>query len=353
VQTILSRTPPENLTQLRSFIGFVNYYCDLWPRRAHTLAPLTKRFLWKDIDTDASDYQLGAVIKQGRHPVAFYTRKVNSAQANHTTIEEELLSVVETLKRFRYILLGARIKVFTDHKNLTHALTSFATQRVLRWRLGIEEFNPTFNYIPGPDNTVADALSRVPTTSESPLLKEKSPNNSRLKSNEDAEMMFHATINSSYHSLLDEPQLMDCFLVHPMFDDEDRYPLDYRTIRDYQTQDQTLMDAVATQPKLIMKQLSENLQLVCFSNSEGVANNDWKIAIPDAMLDKLVNWYHLHLTHVGMTRLKDTMKTHLYHPKLDERIRQLVGKCDPCQKYKRKSSLRRLTPTARSSGTVV
>jgi TusA-related sulfurtransferase len=177
-----------------------------------------------DIKTDDSDYQLGAVIKQGGHPVAFYTRKLNSAQANYTTIEKELLGVVDTLKTFRTMLLGARIKVFTDHKNITHALTSFATQRVLRWRLGIEEFNPTFNYIPGPDNTVADALSRVPTTSVSPLLKEKSPNKSRLKHsdpNEDSEMMFRATVNSSYHSLLDEPQLMDCFLVHPMFDAED------------------------------------------------------------------------------------------------------------------------------------
>jgi hypothetical protein len=69
------------------------------------------------------------------------------------------------------------------------------------------------------------------------------------------------------------------------------------------------MDAVATQPNLIMKQLSENLQLVCSSNSEGVADSDWQIAIPDAVLDKLVNWNHLSFTHVGMTRLKDTMKT--------------------------------------------
>jgi hypothetical protein len=177
----------------------------------------------------------------------------------------------------------------------------------------------------------------VPTKSASPLLKEKSPNDSRLKYSdpiEEAEMMFHATVNSSYHSLLDEPQLMDCFLLHPVFDDEDRYPLDYRTIRAYQAQDQLLTAAVATQPKLIMKQLSENLELICFSASEGVAPDDWKIAIPDAMLDKLVNWYHLSLTHVGMTRLKSTMEKHFYHPKLNERIRQIVGKCDSCQKNK-------------------
>ena len=96
---------PTNLKELRSFIGLVNYYRDMWPRRSHTLAPLTelagKKFLWEErhetafqamksivaanallacpdhnqpfqIETDASDYQLGAVILQnGRLKGAF------------------------------------------------------------------------------------------------------------------------------------------------------------------------------------------------------------------------------------------------------------------------------------------
>ena len=61
------------------------------------------------------------------------------------------------------ILLGSPIRVHTDHKNLTHRLTDFTTQRVLRWRLLLEEFNPRFLYKAGPDNVLADALSRVPT----------------------------------------------------------------------------------------------------------------------------------------------------------------------------------------------
>jgi hypothetical protein len=79
--------------------------------------------------------------------------------------ERELLLIVETLKEFRNILLGQQIKVFTDHKNLTHE--NFNTERVLRWRLLLEEFNPKLVYIKGAHNVIADALSRLDITSKS------------------------------------------------------------------------------------------------------------------------------------------------------------------------------------------
>ncbi|MGH7973971.1 MAG: reverse transcriptase domain-containing protein [bacterium] len=106
IKGILSIGTPKNRKELRRFIGFVNFYRDLWPRRSETLAPLaaltsTKAaFLWTDIHqkafdelkkimgkqillsfpnftipfhvyTDASDAQLGSVIMQNNHPIAF------------------------------------------------------------------------------------------------------------------------------------------------------------------------------------------------------------------------------------------------------------------------------------------
>jgi hypothetical protein len=49
--------------------------------------------------------------------------------------------------------------VHTDHKKLTYAKST--SDRVMRWRLLIEEFGPEFRHIKGIHNVIADALSRL------------------------------------------------------------------------------------------------------------------------------------------------------------------------------------------------
>jgi hypothetical protein len=118
--------------------------------------------------TDASDHQFGAVIIQDKKPIAFYLRKLNTAQKWYTTTERhrELLSAIETCKEYKNILLGYHetIIVFTEHKNNTfNGLKENASDRVLRtcWLLLLEEYVVTFEYLPGNKKFVADALSRL------------------------------------------------------------------------------------------------------------------------------------------------------------------------------------------------
>eukprot|EP00978_Attheya_sp_CCMP212_P007731 scaffold17973_cov64-Attheya_sp.AAC.2 len=163
-----------------------------------------------DIETDASDYQMGAVIKQNGRPVAYFSRKLRNAQLkNYTTTEKETLSIVECLREFHSMLYGTHITIYTDHKNMTHQLGKFMTQRVLHWRLFLEQYGCTFTYIPGPDNVIDDAFARVP----------------RSKTG----------VADAFAIELDDLEMLDCFLTYPIFNDEDpqEYPLDYQTIQHY------------------------------------------------------------------------------------------------------------------------
>jgi hypothetical protein len=237
VDTILKMEASKNLKELHSFIGEVNYCRDMWPRQAHILTPLTsktscKKFQWTPemqdafqkmkallttdvltaypnhwlpfhIYTDASDYQLGAIIMQGGCPVAYYSKKLMQTQHKYTTMEKELISIVMTLKEYRSMLLGAELHVHTDHKNLT--FENLNSQRVLRWRCYIEEYSPQFHYVRGPENVLADAFSCVPRA-ESTVGKDMSTNDDELIDEHYLEC---------FHSVLNEPELFECFLNLP------------------------------------------------------------------------------------------------------------------------------------------
>jgi hypothetical protein len=114
--------------------------------------------------TDASDHQLGAVIIQGKNPIAFYSQNLNTSQKRYTTNERdrELLSDIETCKEYKNILLRYPTIVFTGHKNNNfNGLKS--SYRVLRtsWLLLLEEYGVTFEYLPGKiqKNVDTNALS--------------------------------------------------------------------------------------------------------------------------------------------------------------------------------------------------
>ena len=98
------------------------------------------------IYTDASNYQLGACIMQDDLPVAYYSKKLNSAQMNYATIDKELLCVIATLHEFHSMLLCAELHIHTDHQNILHVGDS--SEQRLRWISYVDEYSPTLSRVP-------------------------------------------------------------------------------------------------------------------------------------------------------------------------------------------------------------
>ena len=204
---------PSSSSDVRSFLGLVRYLAIFLPKLAKftvILDELTRKECdkhfpgWKDrhqhafdsikklvtstaclttidprlmpdhkifVTTDASDTGSGAVLSFGpsyelAKPVAYDSRSFKGAELNYPVHEKELLAIIRALAKWRTDLLGYQFEIWTDHKTLIH----FDNQRDLsrrqaRWMEFLSQYDASINYIPGENNCVADALSRLPQSS--------------------------------------------------------------------------------------------------------------------------------------------------------------------------------------------
>ena len=196
---------PTDVTQLKSFLGLVNYYRKFIPQFAKTALPLyalTKKgvpYEWNGaadaafnqlktaltsadclyapdfkkqfiLQTDACNIGIGAVLTQSfdavEHPVAYISRQLKPAETRYSATEQEALAVVWSIKEFEHFLIDKPFIVVTDH----HALQWLPTKkslnkRLARWALLLSEFSFEVQYRKGKDNANADGLSRNPIPS--------------------------------------------------------------------------------------------------------------------------------------------------------------------------------------------
>ena len=350
VEAILKLDKPKTLKQLRAFVGMVNFYRLFHKRRAHIMAPLTdltgltkeqqrhftrhwtdahdkafeetKKMVAKEtllkypdpnkpfvIETDASDKQIGAVILQDGSPVAFYSRKLTGPQSRYPIPDKEALSIVEVLTVFRSMLLGADITVKTDHMNLTR--DNITSQRLLNWRLLIEEFAPTLEYVQGDNNVGGDMLSRYP------LLEERQ------------EAPVPSLGTSAKHNLTESEfnndDIAEIMLYYP--EEIERFPLNFEDIRREQQSDAEVL-LLLNQPDYRAEEYY-GTQLVC-----KVDGNTTKIVLPDNMMKQTIEWYHYVCGHVGIERLYKSLNLFFYNRGMKGKIEAYVSTCDSCQRNK-------------------
>jgi len=216
------------------------------------------------IHTDASQCQLGAAVSQEGKLTAFHGRKLNPAQTRCTTAEREPLTTAQTLKECGNMLLGQQIEVFTDHKN--PVCKHFNAERVVRWRLLLEEFGPELTHVKGTNNVVADALSRLKMAGEA--LSAKAFANELANGEED-------------------------FPTGCPFSHEE---MEFR-----QKKDRAPQNKFRTQPELHVEKPRAFSDGTC----ELIAENN-KICVPKSLQHKCAEWHHLTLMHPGEQRLELT-----------------------------------------------
>lgn len=134
--------------------------------RDHCRVPLiyggTAPHVW--LMTDACINGVATVIAQGddwktANVAAFFSAKLSTAQQNYLVHEQEMLTGVEGMLQYRDILQGVQL---TDHKGLIHLYQQKnLLGRQARWIEKISEYDFEIQYLPGVDNILPDALSRL------------------------------------------------------------------------------------------------------------------------------------------------------------------------------------------------
>ena len=201
IAAVVDAPKPCNVSELRAFLGMVNYYRKFIPNLSTLLQPLnsllqpSKPWKWSEKCTeaftaakqaisttrvlahydpklpltlagDASGYGIGAVISHilpdgSEKPIAFASRSLSPSERNYSQIEKEAIYGV---KKFHQYLYGGKFGLITDHKPLLAILgpkkgvPSLAAARLQRWAAYTydTQFKSTTNH------ANADGLSRLP-----------------------------------------------------------------------------------------------------------------------------------------------------------------------------------------------
>jgi hypothetical protein len=202
VEAIANWPVPNNLTEMRAFLGTMGYYrtsIENYAGIAQPLFSLMKKnvaFNWDQkqndafielkrrlttgpilafpmddceykVETDCSTHAAAAILYQKQHDVwrviSFASRVLNNAEANYCSSRLELLAVIFALKKFRHFLLGTRFTIVVDNSSLSYLMSStMLLSMEARYLNFISEYDFVIERTPGAKHTAVDGLSRKP-----------------------------------------------------------------------------------------------------------------------------------------------------------------------------------------------
>ena len=344
VKAIRKAPEPQNVSELRSFLGIINYYAKFLPNLSTKLAPLyallqkESKWTWDHkqvkafqvaknalqgdallvhydnskqlvLACDASQYGLGGVLSHimddgQERPIAYTSRILTAAEKNYSQLEKEALAVVFAVGKFHNYLYGRQFMIESDHQPLSYifsnskAISPTASSRIKRWALTLSAYSYTIKYKPGKKLGNADALNRLPR---------KATTDSDCIPGDLVHLLNHlsTTMTSSEHI--------------KRWTDTD--PILSR-VRQY------ILQGWPT------TQLGEEFKPFKSRRGERTVLNGcilWgaRVVIPTQGQKSVLD--ELHETHLGASKMKALARSYIWWPKMDSEIEEIARKCCNCQ----------------------
>ncbi|XP_037293178.1 uncharacterized protein K02A2.6 isoform X1 [Manduca sexta] len=208
IKAIRQIPTPKNISELRSFLGTVNFFSKFIRNFNSLLVPLNnllrKGVEWKwsrecqcafaeikdaltgtavlahydpksplIVTCDASPWGVGGVLAQsgphGERPVAYASRSLTPAEKNYSQIHREALAIIFCMRKFHQYIYGRKFTLRTDHKPLVSifgpqtGIPTMTASRMQRWAVILSAYNYDIEYIKTNENC-ADGLSRLPVS---------------------------------------------------------------------------------------------------------------------------------------------------------------------------------------------
>uniref|UniRef100_A0A8R1EML3 RNA-directed DNA polymerase n=4 Tax=Caenorhabditis japonica TaxID=281687 RepID=A0A8R1EML3_CAEJA len=352
--TAIEKMPaPTDVSQLRSFLGLVQFYGsfvkDLHNFRG-PLDELTKKdvdFVWtkscessfgriKDVlksdlllthfdpklpiivAADASNYGIGAVITHrmadGSEKAIFHASKsLTTAQRGYSQIEKEGLGLIFAVEKFHRYLHGRKFTLRTDHKPLLAIFGSkkgipvYSSNRLQRWALILLNYDFDIEYINTASFGQADALSRLIAT-----------NLANVESEDRVIASVEADLDAEHRGIIKN------------------LPVNATTILKASKADPTITAVIkyvrdGNWPKL--EKTSPVYQFFNRRESLSIINDTLmfghRIVIPKSLRSRVLQT--LHQAHLGTDRMKKLARSFVYWPNIDKDIENLVRNCVDCQ----------------------
>ena len=346
---------PQNVTDLRSFMGLVNQLGTFTPNLAGLVEPLRtllsskSDFLWTEnhqqafetartmlstppalqyfdgnkplsLHTDASRLNgLGFVLRQkvdgDWRVVQAGSRFLTDTESRYATIELEMLAVAWAVRKCHLFLAGLdHFAVITDHKPLlpilnSHRLDEIENPRLQRLRRRLMEYAFVASWCQGKKHSAADALSRAPVSVAS-------------EDDELAEDRAAQSIRQVLTGTLDAEQLnLRLEAVQQATDaDPEMQALQDTIQRGFPT-------SKADLPSMLHPYWNARDALTV---ENGLILHGCRLVIPSSMRRRVLQ--ELHDSHQGIERTKARACQTVYWPSINNDITNTVRSCADCQR---------------------